>query len=69
MDVFYRRTVSSSTSKTNVAAELEIDSKMFDFSTDMKMGIDNSRSDSKTTIEVNYFGANDENWITGLDMD
>ena len=35
----------------------------------MEQSIENRRSDSKTEIHVNYSGANDENWIAGLDMD
>jgi hypothetical protein len=69
MDVFFRRKASGSESKTQVAAELQVDGGYYAFSAGMELGINSARSDSKTEINVNYFGANNNNWISGLDMD
>jgi hypothetical protein len=41
---------------------------MYEMSVGFSLGINSARSDSKTEINVEYFGANDENWITGLSM-
>ena len=69
MDVFFRRKTSGTETKVQAAAELEVDTKMTSFSAGYTDSVDSSRSDSKTTIEVNYFGANDANWISGMTMD
>jgi len=59
MDVFFKRKTSGSQTKTQVAAELEVDGGFYAFSAGMELAINSGRSDSKTEISVNYFGAND----------
>lgn len=68
MDVFFKRKTSGQETKTQVAAELEVDGGFYEMSAGFEAGINEARSDSKTEITVNYFGANDENWISGLGM-
>ena len=68
MNIFFKRKSDGTSSKSNIALEMEMDAGMFEASAKMKAGIEAKRSMSTTEVKIHYKGANDKNWITSLSL-
>ena len=69
MDVYYRRKCSSVDKKTEVAAEMSVDTKFWDAKGALDVSSERKEKRDKTTVSVNYKGAGkNDNFIEGLNM-